>query len=331
MTNETLMDAVKIQTIAEARAALRRPKGSFEEWLDCSRIFSANRMWDELETSALRALESATNRPIKPLLLKEAAMRFAAGSLKSFSSEIEFKDNCSTTVGTLKEISKLFPNESERIKSYFESVIEALDEIILLLADGSPQALVSISSKLRKRIGRPDLAIVVAGVALKMDSKQFAAHTTRGSALTEMEQFSKALRDFEIAETDTKSRPYAIAGHTKLLITQGDFNSALEIGSELLKKKHTRPMLYMLAAAAKGAGDEAKFNWLVKQAESLPDVAPGSGKMLLMRQSIKILIENKQFEIAEQLLIQLSQIDKPGRIRTLKSQISIARAATGKN
>ena len=326
-----LLEPVEIATVSDAIAALERRKGSFEEWLDCARIFSANRMWDELEKSALRAMEAATNRPIRPILLKEAAMRFAAGSLKSFSSKSEFKDNCDETISTLKEFSKLFPSESDRLKKYFDSVIEALDEITILLADGSPQALVSIASKLRKRVGRPDLSIIVAGVALQLDSEQFAAHTTRGSAFTEMEEFGKALSDFSIAEKDPKSRPYAIAGHTKLLITQGDFKYALDIGSELLKRKHSKPMLYMLAAAAKGAGDEGKFNWLVKQAEALPDVTPGTGKILLLRQSIRILIENRQYEIAEALVVQLAEFDKPARIKSLQAQIDKAKSANAGN
>ena len=326
-----LLEPLEIATVSDAIAALERRKGSFEEWLDCARIFSANRMWDELERSALRAMEAATNRPIRPILLKEAAMRFAAGSLKSFSSKSEFKENCDETISTLKEFSKLFPNESDRLKSYFDSVIEALDEITILLADGSPQALVSIASKLRKRVGRPDLSIIVAGVALQLDSEQFAAHTTRGSAFTEMGEFGKALSDFSIAEKDPKSRPYAIAGHTKLLITQGDFKYALDIGSELLKRKHSKPMLYMLAAAAKGAGDESKFNWLVKQAEALPDVTPGTGKILLLRQSIRILIENKQYEIAQALVVQLAELDKPNRIKSLKAQIDKAKSANPGN
>lgn len=331
MTLDLLLEPVEIATVSDAIAALERRKGSFEEWLDCARIFSTNRMWDELEKSAFRAMEAATNRPIRPILLKEAATRFAAGSLKNFSSKSEFKDNCDETISTLKEFSKLFPNESDQMKTYFDSVIEALDEITILLADGSPQALVSIASKLRKRVGRPDLSIIVAGVALQLDSEQFAAHTTRGSAFTEMEEYGKALSDFSIAEKDPKCRPYAIAGHTKLLITQGDFRHALEIGSELLKRKHSRPMLYMLAAAAKGAGDENKFNWLVKQAEALPDVPPGTGKILLLRQSIRILIENKQFDIAEALVAQLAEIDKPARIKSLQAQISKAKSALAGN
>jgi Flp pilus assembly protein TadD len=196
-----------------------------------------------------------------------------------------------------------------------------------LLADGSSHALVSIASKLRKRLGRPDLAIIVAGVALRIDPEQVSANTTRGSAYTEMEEFEKALDDFAIAEEDKKCRPYALAGHTKLLIMQGNFHSALDIGSELLKMKHSKPMLYMLAAAAKGAGDEVKFNWLVKKAEELADIPVGTGKILLMRQSIRILIENKQFELAEALVLQLSEIDKPTRIKTLSAQIEKAKSA----
>ena len=93
MTSDNLFEPLVIATVSDAIAALERRKGSFEEWLDCARIFSANRMWDELEKSALRAMEAATNRPIRPILLKEAAMRFAAGSLKSFSSKSEFENN----------------------------------------------------------------------------------------------------------------------------------------------------------------------------------------------------------------------------------------------
>ena len=87
----------------------------------------------------------------------------------------------------------------------------------------------------------------------------------------------------------------------------------------------------MLAAAAKGAGDENKFNWLVKQAEALPDVQPGTGKILLLRQSIRILIENKQFDIAEALVAQLAEIDKPARIKSLQAQIGKAKSATAGN
>ena len=331
MTSDNLFEPLVIATVSDAIAALERRKGSFEEWLDCARIFSANRMWDELEKSALRAMEAATNRPIRPILLKEAAMRFAAGSLKSFSSKSEFENNCIETISTLREFSRLVPSESDQMRTHFDSVIDALDEITILLADGSSQALVSIASKLRKRVGRPDLSIIVAGVALQLDSEQYAANTTRGSAFTEMEEFEKALSDFSIAEKDPKCRPYAIAGHTKLLITQGSFQSALEVGSELLKRKHSRPMLYMLAAAAKGAGDDVKFNWLVKQAEALPDVPPGTGKILLLRQSIRILIENKQFDVAEALVVQLAESDKPARIKTLQSQIERARLAVAVN
>lgn len=327
MTSDTWLKPVEIVTVSDALAALDRRKGSFEEWLDCAQIFSTHRMWEDLEKSAVRAMEAATNRPIKPILLKEAAMRFAAGSLKRFSSKAEFKNNCVHTIYSLREFSKLFPNETDRTKTYLDSIIGALDEILILLADGSSQALVSIASKLRKIIGRPDLAIIVAGVAIQLDSEQYAAHTTRGSAFTEMEEYGKALSDFLIAEKDLKCRPYAIAGHTKLLITQGNFEYALEIGSELLKKKHSRPMLYMLAAAAKGAGDEKKFSWLVKQAEVLPDVTPGTGNKLLLRQSIRILIDNKQFDIAEALLLQLSEFDQPSRINTLRIQIHKAKSA----
>jgi hypothetical protein len=94
-----------------------------------------------------------------------------------------------------------------------------------------------------------------------------------------------------------------------------------------LKGKFSRPLLYLLAAAAKGADDETKFKWLVNQAEALPEVAEGTGKILLMRQSIRILIENKQFDVAEALLKQLETLDKPGRIKGLSVQIQKARAA----
>jgi hypothetical protein len=327
MEANALLEPIQILSVPDAIEAMKRPKGSFEEWLDCARIFSANRMWSELEDASLKALESAANRPMKPILLKEAAMRFAAGSLRTFSSEKEFKENCNESINTLREIAKLFPQKSNRFKSYLDSVIDALDEIVILLSEGSTYALTSIASKLRKKIGRPDLAIKVANVAISMDSAQFAARTTRGSAYAELEEFNKALEDFLFAESDKRARPFAIAGHTKLLIMQGDFHAALDLGSELLKGKFSRPLLYLLAAAAKGADDEAKFNWLVNQAEALPEVPEGTGKILLMRQSIRILIENKQFDVAEALLKQLETLDKPGRIKGLSLQIQKARAA----
>ena len=66
-----------------------------------------------------------------------------------------------------------------------------------------------------------------------------------------------------------------------------------------------------------GAGDEEKFKWLVKEAESLTEVIPGSGKVLLTKQAIKILIENKQFDVAGKLLVQYSEIASEIRYKAL--------------
>lgn len=321
MSDPTILDPISIKTVDEANQALKRAKGSFEEWLECARIFSANRMWDQLEKAAQKALESATRRPLKATLLKEAAMRFAAGSLKEFHTKEEFKQNCEETSDSLSEFNALLNKDSESFKTYFESVIEALDEISLLLADGSPQALTSISSRLRKRLGRADLAVAVANVAINIDSKEYAAFTTRGAAFSELSEYERALSDFLFAEGDKQSRPYAIAGHTKLLIRQSHFRDAIDVGWELLKSgKNKKSILFLLAAAAKGAGDEEKFKWLVKEAESLTEVIPGSGKVLLTKQAIKILIENKQFDVADKLLVQYSEIASENRYKALRKE-----------
>jgi hypothetical protein len=305
---------------------MRRDKGSFEEWLECAQVFSRTKNWIELEAAAIRALESAGRRPIKPPLLKEAAMRFAAGSLKTFSSKNEFESNCNKSILTLREYSRLFPDAKNEMKTYLDSVIDALDEIAILLTDGSSPAMVSIASKLRNKIGRPDLAIQVASVALELEPSQIAAHVTRGSAHVEMEQFQAALRDFEIAENDKNSRKYAIAGHTKMLICQASFSEALSLGTELLSQPRTKPILYLLAAAAKGAGDSQKFDWLVKEAEKLPDVRPGSGRKLLMRQSIEVLISHNQFDVAKALLDELLTFDTGKKAKSLQDQLIHAEA-----
>ena len=321
MSEPTILEPISITTIEEANQALKRAKGSFEEWLECARIFSANRMWSELEKAAHKALESATRRSLKVTLLKEAAMRFAAGSLKEFHSKEEFKQNCEETSAALSEFNALLNRDSERFKTYFESVIEALDEISLLLADGTPQALTSISSRLRKRLGRADLAVTVATVAIKIDPNQFAAFTTRGAAFSELSEYERALSDFLFAESDKQSRPFALAGHTKLLIRQSNFSDAISIGWELLKTgREKKSILFLLAAAAKGAGDDDKFKWLVKEAEALPEVVPGSAKVLLTKQAIRILIENKQFEVADKLLEQYSEIASQSRYKALRKE-----------
>ncbi len=322
---QTLLEPIAIKTVDEAREALKRPRGSFEEWLECARIFSANKLWSELEKSAQKALESATRRPLKPTLLKEAAMRFAAGSLRDFHSKEEFRRNCEDTSATLNEFNGLLNKDSERFRTYFESVIEALDEIALLLADGSPHALTSISSKLRKRLGRADLAVTVANVAINTDPKQYAAFTTRGAAFSELSEYEKALNDFKFAESDSQSRPFAIAGHTKLLIRQSEYSAAIKLGWELLKTgKKRKSILFLLAAAAKGAGDEERFKWLISEAELLPDVAPGSGRVLLTRQAIRILIENRQFDVAAKLLLQYAEITSEGRYKALQKELLAA-------
>ena len=315
-------DALLIQSLDDAIAALKRKKGSFEEWLECAQIFAKHSMWSHLEEASKRALESALKRPIKPTLLIEAAKRYASGSLKVFNSKSEFESNCRKSQKELLALKEVIPIDKKRVHTYLESLNDELDEILILLADGSPEALTSIASRLRKRLGRSDLAIRVADIALHSDSSAIPAYVTRGSAHTDIGDFLHAESDFEFAEKDTKSRPYAIAGHTRLLIKQGKFVDALEKGDELLLRKVSRPIIFLMAAAAKGAGDHAAFERFLKIAESLPESTSGSGRTLLMRQAIRILIENRQFDAARELIQELATFDRPLQVKFLTTKLN---------
>ena len=315
-------DALLIQSLDDAIAALKRKKGSFEEWLECAQIFAKHSMWSHLEEASKRALESALKRPIKPTLLIEAAKRYASGSLKVFNSKSEFESNCRKSQKELLALKEVIPIDKKRVHTYLESLNDELDEILILLADGSPEALTSIASRLRKRLGRSDLAIRVADIALHSDSSVIPAYVTRGSAHTDLGDFLHAESDFEFAEKDTKSRPYAIAGHTRLLIKQGKFVDALEKGDELLLRKVSRPIIFLMAAAAKGAGDHAAFERFLKIAESLPESTSGSGRTLLMRQAIRILIENRQFDAASELIQELATFDRPLQVKFLTTKLN---------
>ena len=315
-------DALLIQSLDDAIAALKRKKDSFEEWLECAQIFAKHSMWSHLEEASKRALESALKRPIKPTLLIEAARRYASGSLKVFNSKSEFEYNCRKSQKELLALKEVIPIDKKRVHTYLESLNDELDEILILLADGSPEALTSIASRLRKRLGRSDLAIRVADIALQSDSSVIPAYVTRGSAHTDLGDFLHAESDFEFAEKDTKSRPYAIAGHTRLLIKQGKFVDALEKGDELLLRKVSRPIIFLMAAAAKGAGDHAAFERFLKIAESLPESTSGSGRTLLMRQAIRILIENRQFDAARELIQELATFDRPLQVKFLTTKLN---------
>ena len=315
-------DALLIQSLDDAIAALKRKKGSFEEWLECAQIFAKHSMWSHLEEASKRALESALKRPIKPTLLIEAARRYASGSLKVFNSKSEFESNCRKSQKELLALKEVIPIDKKRVHTYLESLNDELDEILILLADGSPEALTSIASRLRKRLGRSDLAIRVADIALHSDSSVIPAYVTRGSAHTDLGDFLHAESDFEFAEKDTKYRPYAIAGHTRLLIKQGKFVDALEKGDELLLRKVSRQIIFLMAAAAKGAGDHSAFERFLKIAESLPESTSGSGRTLLMRQAIRILIENRQFDAARELIQELATFDRPLQVKFLTTKLN---------
>jgi len=47
---------------------------------------------------------------------------------------------------------------------------------------------------------------------------------------------------------------------------------------------------------------------------------PGSAKVLLTKQAIRILIENKQFEVADKLLEQYSEIASQSRYKALRKE-----------
>lgn len=317
-------EPIEIWTLEDALNALNRSRGSFEEWLECAAIFAKYSRWRELERAAELALESATKRTIRPALLADAAKRFAAGSLGDFKNKSDFELNCRKSSNELIRIKSTIPVEKKRMRDQIDSLMKVLDEILILLSDGSPEALTSIAARLRKKLGRPDLAIRVADIALKYDPLVIPGYVTRGSAFTDIGNYSSAVKDFEFAEKYPKSRTYAIAGYTRLLIRQGNFKHALIKGEELFLNKISRPLILLLIAAARGANDKEKFERLIKLAESVKDTGKGSGRTLLMRQAIRILIENEQFETAQELLDELTLFDRPSQISSLKKQLNQA-------
>lgn len=324
MEKTSLFEPIKITNLSQALAALNRDKGSFEEWMECTHIFSAHKMWGELERAAWRALQDVVHRPIPKIRMKEAAKRFASAALATVDNLDEFKKSCSNAKSRLEKVLQGIDAYNAPLKESIDEEIKTLDEILILLSEGSPQAYASIASKLRNRLGRPDLAIIIATLAIRIDNFEYAAYTTRGAAYSEIDSYEMALNDFSVAERSESSRKYAIAGHTKLLIRQSNYSSALTLGSELLRYPHTKPMLFLLATAARGAGDTEKFNWLIKKAEKLTEVPSGTGRLLLTRQSIKILIETKQFELADKLLLELEVLDKPSNVAKLKRELEQA-------
>ena len=315
---------IEIFNVEDAIKALDRKKGSFEEWLECATIFAKFSMWEYLEKAAYRALESATSRPIRPSLLVDAAKRYAAGSLGDFKNKSEFEASCRSTTRDLKKIRETLPKGATKVDEQLDNLTQVLDEILILLADGSPEALTSIAARLRKRLGRSDLAIRVADIALRQDSSVIPGYVVRGSALTDIGEYSRAIVDFEFAERDKKSRPYAIAAHTRLLIRQGMFKDALTKGQELYLRKMTRPIILLMIAAAHGANNRVEFERLMKLAESVKDAGKGSGRTLLMRQAIRLLIENGQFDIARKLLEEISEFDRPSQIKALNKSLQQA-------
>ncbi len=315
---------IEIFTVKDAITALDRKRGSFEEWLECATIFAKLSMWDYLEKAAYRALESATTRPIKPSLLVDAAKRYAAGALGDFKNKSDFEMSCRNTSKDLKKIRESLPKGRTKIDEQLENLTQILDEILILLADGSPEALTSIASRLRKRLGRSDLAIRVADIALRQDSSVIPGYVVRGSALTDVGEYTRAILDLELAERDKKSRPYAIAAHTRLLIRQGKFNDALTKGQELYLRKMSRPLILLMIAAARGANNRDEFERLMKLAESVKDSGKGSGRTLLMRQAVRLLIENGQLDTAKRLIEEISEFDRPSQIKALNQSLQRA-------
>jgi hypothetical protein len=57
MDNQDLLEPIKITNLMQAQVALKRARGSFEEWMECAHIFSINKSWPELEQAAWRAMQ----------------------------------------------------------------------------------------------------------------------------------------------------------------------------------------------------------------------------------------------------------------------------------
>jgi hypothetical protein len=222
----------------------------FGQLMDGIQAARVEKRWELVHNLGNAALRSVAARDARVGQLESAALGVAQGWIGPAA------DLAGLPVAIYEAAQSLasMPNPEPLVSDAVARVRGELDELRLLVrTSDSRTSLEKLCSKLR-RVGRPDLGIEAATLALVQTPSSVVALTTRGAAYVDCGRLSEGYRDLRDA-WDVRRSHYPACALSRLFRMKEEHSEALRWASTAVDMRLERSTVCTYAAAAAASGD----------------------------------------------------------------------------
>lgn len=298
-----MVEPLGVHTVDELRLRLQSGIGSFEDWIDGVDVARRAQAWELLEAAALRALGSARGRRVKDKDLTSAALAVASSTMGAPTTLGDVDRGLQRAYARLKaaaDRASASPDFARSVAAAFRAA-DAIDENLLLLAQGSSGAMAQVAGWLRRDVGRPDAALVVLDHALAMDPSNAACHVSRAAALLDLGKPHTAGASLDRAEALDPGSPYAVRCRIRQLMVVGSPAEALALAEVHLAQSRRAADIALMVAAATQSGDRDYAKTVAERFDSAVDDDPRRDILLLRQAAEQLIVDGHLVEAGELL------------------------------
>lgn len=328
MTKSPAPRGRRIKTVEDAIAVLESPRASFTELTDCIAVC---REHDELEIRhrcAERALVEAF-RPnasqVRIPQVEKAAEEVRAAHL----SGLEELDDLRSAADMIRLqadrlVAEVDLHHPGREANELPDLL-TLSEMVILLDDGEPRSLITLSSRLRGE-GSPTMAKEASGRALHLDPGNHPALTTRAAACADLAEFPEATHLIESVISEAPDNTHALNVLSRVFQETGRNKEAYETATRAIELNPNKYTAHRLMSAAAALGDHQAFDSAHSIARARADTDPRDPWVTIL--AAKILIEHDRLEEVEILIHELERttMDSNSRKRLQRVKRSLREA-----
>jgi len=306
-------------TIDDVSRVLASPRQSFEDLLQCLHVSQSEGRWDLVDEVARRAIGSIGNRSIDNFRVKDVVDLFVRARLEGTRALEELPGRLTTVAAELRNLAgHLAPD----VRMTVREVEGLVQELILLLNDGTVPSLVSCSRLLR-RFHRPDLAVVAVEQALRRQPENVKALNTRAAAYLDMGELGDAYADLQRSWRRERTM-YNANILSRYWGLRGEWDEALRYAhaADELSDGEGEGGLPSILKAAAAKGDSDLLDWAVSELAARRGGGAARGNsdwpMIVAARS---LVKDRQLDTAEAIVEDVLARRDYGPAEDLKRQI----------
>ncbi|GIU92731.1 MAG: hypothetical protein KatS3mg011_1637 [Acidimicrobiia bacterium] len=146
-----------------------------------------------------------------------------------------------------------------------------LEELLLLLSDGSAASLISACSRLRRLEAPAQARMAVAKALEAPDCDRRRALTTAGAAALDLGLVEMARRELEEAHSLDRESPYTTAALGRCALLSEDYDEAASWANQTVALGKPDSGWALMAAIARTVGDEEAFRNAITKAEEFAE------------------------------------------------------------